>query len=248
VLQGEILRIESLLRDKVAESDVSSTVEMAEMIVRALVWINLVQPRQDIQSVVSLFLDNDVSPSVALELCEMLNALPEEDKKIGVELVVKGAFSRREMRDPNLILDYFDRPDWQEVVEVWRKSGTREIRHVVRKMGKPSASRGVTPITAPKIMVEKRQDPKAAVKQALPRRLKDQAANVQAALEILAKNPTMPLTATDISAAVERNRRSCGASFPENVVREVLPILEQSGLIRNDGNGAYRHKPNAPNL
>lgn len=213
---------------------------------RVLAWIELIRPGLSRQNIAQRFFSSGLIPSAALKLCEKLNARSEEEKRIGVELILKGAFSYSEMRDPNSILDYFDRPDWNEVVEKWRGSTTREIRHIVKKRGSATVS-GVTPIEAPKVTVEKRQDPKEAIRQSLSGKLKGQAANVEEALKVLAKDPTMPLTATDISAAVERNRRSCGASFPEHVVRKVLPILVQNGLIQRTENGAYRHKPSSSN-
>ncbi|MFA6017776.1 MAG: hypothetical protein WCT28_03970 [Patescibacteria group bacterium] len=216
-----------------------------------LEWIIRIRPESNMKDVTQTLFNIGILQAEALALCEMLNARSEEEKQIGVELILKQAFSLYEMNNPDLIMDYFDRPDWKEVVKEWRGSGTKKIRHVMERIARASIPRvtsGATPIEAPKIVVEKRQDPKAGVKKVLPGKLKGQAGNVQAALEILARSPTMSLTEAELSAAVERERHSCGASFPTHVVREVLPILERSGLIRSNGNGTYRHKPNAPNL
>ncbi len=196
---------------------------------------------------VTILARNSLRVEDAQRLIDALMTLGEGALPLAVRLVTMGAFSRNELMEPQRIVAYFGRGDWSEIVTVWATSNRREIRHAVRRRDKPPAPE-FSACPAPRAplgdtTVHTDDERRRAIKATLPRRLRDQGANCFTMLKILQREPTVAWSIRRIAGAVERERRSCGVTFPIHTARECIAALASRNYVTNVGDGTYRHRP-----
>lgn len=208
-------------------------------------WVEAIDPDTTAEQLMGPLCRLGLTLGHAFRLWEMLHGLPEQSQRVdSIRLITAGAFSRNELTSPERIRAYFARPDWPQILAAWRADPvTREIRHVAKRFDRPTPppppGRRETPSSDP---IDKRPVPHRAIGDQLPRKLEKHAANIAAALEELASQPTVALTAESLAGAVRRRRSSAGANCPVHIVREALTYLGQRGLVAIDGSG-FRYQP-----
>ncbi len=182
----------------------------------------------------------------AYHLWDAVENSPAENQVDLVHLIGAGAFSRSELMAPERMLAYFDRPNWPEILRIWKEESgaTRQIRHVVRRLGKPTPPPPPAPSSRAPIepVSEREAPPHRSLGDLLPGKLKKHAANVKAAIDELASQPRIRYTAEDLARAVERRRKSAGVVCPVHILKNALNALARHGKVIAE-NGQYQHKP-----
>lgn len=208
-------------------------------------WINVQTPNHLLGSAfITAIVNEHLTIDHLRSIYQVLRDLELHHREIAIQLIVAGAFSRRELVEPSRIASYLARPDWAELLATWKAdSFTRQLRHVAKRLNKPAPppppGRWKMPSPSP---INKRPVPHRAIRDQLPRRLARHAANIATALDVLASQPTATFSAETLTVAVRQQRSSAGVNCPVHVVREALTHLGQRGLITIDGNG-FRHQP-----
>ena len=177
-----------------------------------------------------------------------IDRLPPEGQTLAIELVAGGAFTRRELKEPERIITYFARPDWTEIVAAWRESQLLEIGQVIQGIEaarRRKEKRTATPLTtSPANGRGTRDELVAQLKVLLPRTLRDWATDFAEGLRALASDPIVSMDAEALAAAVKRRRVGTGTKICHRTIGAGLPHLVQHGFVVIEGN-KVRIRPGA---
>lgn len=169
---------------------------------------------------------------------------------LAIELVAKGAFTRRELKEPERITGYFARPDWAEIIATWRGSRLREIGQVIQAIEavrgrKSKEAAAPPPPVSTNIGRDNRDKLVNHLKTVLPSELRKWATDYAVAVRILAANPNTRMDAKALAIAVKQRRAGTGTKVSERTIGDGLPHLVKHGYVMI-GRDMVQIRPGAP--
>lgn len=173
----------------------------------------------------------------------------EADQAFAIELITNGAFTRRELKEPERITAFFARPDRAEILTAWRESRLPTINQVIQIMEaaqRRQTKKGQAPPPAPTGKGRGTRDALVSIlKGALPSSLRKWATDLAEAVRALGDDPTVSMNATSLAAAVKLRRKGTGTKVCHRVITAGLPHLVQHGYVVMVDGGKARFRPGA---
>lgn len=162
-----------------------------------------------------------------------------------VELVTDGAFTRRELKEPERIAAFFARPDCTEILTAWRESRLPTIGQVIQVMETERRRRSKQVAAPPQASSGSGRGTRdclvGQLKALLPRCLRTYATDLAEAIRALASDPIVGMNSEALAAAVKRRRVGTGTKICHNTITAGLPHLVQHGyVIVEDGKARIR--------
>lgn len=178
-----------------------------------------------------------------LKLAQAVELLPEEtDQVLVIELVAKGAFTRRELREPERIIAYLARPDWRGIFSAWRKSPLPTIGQVIEGMKAAQHREAKKNAPPPPAGIDNGRDNRDVLanhlKARLPRRFRDCATDLAETIRVLADNPTVDMDTEVLATKVRHRRAGTGSKVCLRTIRAGLPHLAELGYVFIEGDKA----------